>query len=135
MKPIKRSTAWKLHRGVIGPRTIYCTGLSSPEEYVAKAKALGLDFVIFLEDFAALKPSGFENLKADCRRLSTETFWPCPALLIRTPTATTSISLATRSSCLLPLLTDRTGKRFKVFTPGATVVYVGMQYSYTPAGL
>ena len=48
-------------RGVIGPRTSYSTGVSSPDEYVNKAKQLGLDFIFFLEDFASLKPSGFEN--------------------------------------------------------------------------
>ena len=95
VKSTKRSTAWKMLRGVIGPRTNYSAGVSSPDDYAKKAKELGLDFIVFLEDFAALKSGGFDKLKADCRRLSTETFLPCLAFLTRTPTATTSTSLAT----------------------------------------
>jgi hypothetical protein len=74
------TTAWKLHQGVIGPRTTYSTGLSTPEEYVAKARALQMDFIVFLEDMARLKPDGFESLKRDCRRLSTADFLAIPGV-------------------------------------------------------
>ena len=46
------TTAWKSFRGVIGPRTRYSSGESTPEEYVVRAKAAGMSFLIFLEDFA-----------------------------------------------------------------------------------
>ena len=74
------TTAWKLHRGVIGARTTYSIGASTPEEYVQKARAAGLDFIVFLEDMAQLKPNGFESLKRDCRRLSTADFLAIPGV-------------------------------------------------------
>jgi hypothetical protein len=73
------TTEWKLHRGVIGARTRYSTGTSTPEQYVTRARAAGLDFIVFLEDMAQLKPDGFEQLKRDCRRLSTAEFLAIPA--------------------------------------------------------
>ena len=78
--PIAYTTAWKLHQGIIGPRTTYSSGASTPDEYVAQAKQAGLDFLIFLEDFAALKPGGFERLEADCRRLSDGAFLAVPGI-------------------------------------------------------
>jgi len=74
------TTVWKLHRGVIGPRTTYSIGASTPDEYVQKARAAGLDFIVFLEDMAQLKPDGFENLKRDCGRLSTADFLAIPGV-------------------------------------------------------
>lgn len=79
-KPAAYTTQWKLHRGIIGPRTAYSTGTSTADEYVQKAKAAGLDFVVFLEDFANLQPEGFEKLKSDCRRLSTPEFLAVPGV-------------------------------------------------------
>ncbi len=75
-----QTTAWKLHRGVIGPRTTWSTGVSTPDQYVAAARAAGLDFIVFLDEFAALKPGGFESLKADCRRLTTGDFLALPGV-------------------------------------------------------
>ena len=97
VKSTKRSTAWKMLRGVIGPRTTYSAGVSSPDDYVKKAKELGLDFIVFLEDFAALKSGGFDKLKRTAAASRPRLSWPCPAFLTRTPTATTSTSSATPS--------------------------------------
>ena len=80
VKAVGETTAWKLHRGLVGPRTTYSSGASSPEEYVRKARAAGLDFVVFLEDFAALKADGFRRLKQDCRRLSSTDFLAVPGI-------------------------------------------------------
>ncbi len=74
------TTAWKLHRGVIGARTSYSVGRSTPEEYAQKARAAGLDFIVFLEEMAQLKPDSFESLKRDCRRLSTADFLAIPGV-------------------------------------------------------
>jgi hypothetical protein len=136
VKLIKRSTTWKLHRGVIGPRTIYSTGVSSPDEYVAKAKAIGLDFVVFLEDFASLKPSNFENLKADCRRLSTETFLALPGFSYQNTDGNHEYIFSDSIKFPSTLLMDRDGKRLLVYVPldgpsvGAPNDYMGLHYSY-----
>lgn len=79
-RPVSYTTAWKLHRGVIGPRTTCSSGSSTPDEYVRKARAAGLDFIVFLDDFASLNPGGFEQLKRDCRRLSTADFLAVPGV-------------------------------------------------------
>ena len=134
--PIERSTAWKMHRGVIGPRTTYSSGTSSPEEYVAKAKALGLDFIILLEDFATLKSSGFENLKNDCHRLSTGTFLALPGFSYQNTDGNHEYIFSDSLKLPSSLLTDRTGKRLKVHVPLENTMdsYVGIHYSYTLLG-
>ena len=64
----------KVFRGVIGPRTTHSTGRSTPAEYVAKAKALGHDFIVFLEDFEHLTPQGFDALLKECEELTDGSF-------------------------------------------------------------
>ena len=65
---------YRLFRGVIGPRTTYSTGRSTPAEYVAKAKALGHDFIVFLEDFSHLTPEAFAALQGECAALTDKNF-------------------------------------------------------------
>ncbi|MCC6579254.1 MAG: hypothetical protein IT440_02345 [Phycisphaeraceae bacterium] len=77
---IQFKSGWKHYRGLIGARTTYSTGQSTPDEYVAKARAAGLDFIVFLEDFAALKDQAFDHLKEDCKRLSTPDFLVVPGI-------------------------------------------------------
>jgi hypothetical protein len=137
VQPIKRSTAWKMHHGVIGPRTSYSTGISSPDEYVAKAKQLGLDFIFFLEDFAAMKPGGFENLKEDCRRLSTETFLAMPGFSYQNTDGNHEYIFGDSVKLPSALLADRTGKRLKVYyapPDNPQGYYVGIYYSYSLLG-
>lgn len=71
-------TGYRRFRGVVGPRTVYSGGSSTVEDYVRRAKELGLDYIAFLEDFARLSPEDFERLRADCRRVTDATFkaWP-----------------------------------------------------------
>ena len=68
--------------GVIGPRTRYSSGKASADEWAAKAKTLGLAYLVFLEDFAHLSPGDFEKLKADCTRLSSPQFAAIPGFTI-----------------------------------------------------
>lgn len=68
--------------GLIGPRTTYSSGKVKPEQWVEKAKACGLTWVVFLEEFDRLPPDGFEKLKADCTRLSTPRFAAIPGFTI-----------------------------------------------------
>jgi len=71
-------TAYHLYRGVIGPRTTLSSGKSTPQEFIARAKKLGHDFIVFLEDFTALSASNYEKLRDICREASDESFtaWP-----------------------------------------------------------
>ena len=68
--------------GVIGPRTRYSTGKATADEWVAAAKARGLAFVVFLEDFPHLTKAKFDRLKADCTRLSSASFEAIPGFAI-----------------------------------------------------
>lgn len=67
-------SAPRLFRGVVGPRTTYSTGTSTPQEYVDRAKSLGHDFVVFLEEFERLSLDAFERLRAECTRLTDDSF-------------------------------------------------------------
>ncbi len=77
---VKYATGFKFFRGIIGPRTTHSSGQSTPEQYVTRARAAGYDFLVFLEDFGALQPGGFDALKADCKRLSDGTFLAIPGI-------------------------------------------------------
>ena len=102
---------------------------------MAKAKVLGLDFIVFLEDFATLKPSGFENLKADCRRLSTETFLALPGFSYQNTDGNHEYIFSDSIQFPSSVLTDRTGKRLKVFAPLECLSsYMGLHYSYSLLG-
>jgi len=68
--------------GVIGARTRYSSGQATADEWVAKAKANGLSFLVFLEEFRQLTPDKFARLKADCTRLSTPDFAAIPGFTI-----------------------------------------------------
>jgi hypothetical protein len=116
------TSAWKSFKGVIGPRSSYSSGASTPEQYVAAAKAAGLDFVVFLEDFAALKPGGFEALKADCRRLSDGAFLALPGITYENVDGNHEFAFGKHLKLPSAMLLDPTGKRFKAMTdPGPTL--------------
>ncbi len=65
-------------RGLIGARTAYSVGAGAVADYVAQAKAAGLDFLVFLEDFKALDAAKLEALKADCEAHTSENFFAVP---------------------------------------------------------
>jgi hypothetical protein len=109
------TTAWKMHRGIIGPRTIYSTGQSTPDEYAAKAKAAGMDFIVFLEDFANLKEDGFNKLKADCRRLSGGGFLAVPGITYQNTDGNNEYAFGNYIKMPSSLLLSSDGKRFKVY--------------------
>jgi len=116
------TTAWKSFKGVIGPRTTHSSGQSTPEEYVTRAKAAGVDFVIFLEDFASLKPGGFEALKVECRRLSGGSFLALPGITYENVDGNHEFAFGKHLKLPSARLLDATGKRFKAMTdPGPTL--------------
>lgn len=72
----------KAFPGVIGARTRYSTGKATAEEWVQAARSQGLAYLVFLEDFRALSPEEFAQLKADCARLSSGEFTAIPGFTI-----------------------------------------------------
>jgi len=72
----------KAFPGVIGARTRYSSGKATAEEWVQAARAQGLAYLVFLEDFRTLSPEEFAQLKADCVRLSSAEFTAIPGFTI-----------------------------------------------------
>jgi hypothetical protein len=70
------------YRGQIGARTRYSTGKATVPEWVAAAKAQGLSFLVFLEEFAELSSDEFAKLKADCVAASSREFTALPGFTI-----------------------------------------------------
>ncbi len=68
--------------GAIGARSRYSGGKATADEWAAAAKAKGLAFVVFLEDFRRLSAADFARLKADCARLSSPEFAAVPGFAI-----------------------------------------------------
>ncbi|NUQ61551.1 MAG: hypothetical protein HUU20_03625 [Pirellulales bacterium] len=131
-RTVPYTTAWKSFRGVVGPRTCNSSGESTPEEYVAKAKAAGLDFLVFLEDFAALKAGGFESLKADCARLSDGAFLALPGITYENADGNHEFAFGRHLKLPSAKLLAQGGKRFLAMTdPGATLDLVWL---YTLCG-
>jgi len=119
---VQYDTAWKSFRGIIGPRTSHSSGKSTPEEYVDQAKKAGFDFIVFLEDFAALKPGGFEALKAECRKLSDGKFLAIPGITYENVDGNHEFAFGKYLKMPSAMLLDATGKRFRAMTdPGPTL--------------
>lgn len=66
--------------GIFGAHTSYSDGKSTVEEYVKSAKEAGLRFIVFADPIGKLTPEKLEQLKADCRACSDETFYACPGM-------------------------------------------------------
>lgn len=62
----------KIYRGLIGIKSAYSTGQGSVAEYAAAAQQVGLDFIVFMEDFSRLTPDKLKALKADCAKNSND---------------------------------------------------------------
>ena len=59
-----------LFKGLIGAQTSLSGGQGTVADYAAAARAAGLDFLVFLEDFANLSDAELNQLKADCAQNS-----------------------------------------------------------------
>ena len=112
VKTIVYATAFKSFKGIIGPRTSYSSGQSTPEQYVTRARAAGYDFVIFLEEYAALRPGGFDALKADCRRLSDGSFLAIPGITYQNTDGNNEFAWGKHLKLPSALLLGPDGKRF-----------------------
>jgi len=67
-------------RGILGAKTALSDGAGSVEEYVASSKAAGLSFIVFNESLEKMAAEKLEQLKAECKRLSTDSFYACPGV-------------------------------------------------------
>jgi len=62
----------KIFRGLIGAETSLSGGSGTVADFARTAREAGLDFVVFLEDFASLTPQKLETLKAEVNKQSTD---------------------------------------------------------------
>jgi hypothetical protein len=68
--------------GVIGARSSYGGGQATVAQWVDAARAAGLTFLVFLDEFTKLTPQTLEALSRECRELSTDTFTAVPGFVI-----------------------------------------------------
>ncbi|HEY3417403.1 MAG TPA: hypothetical protein VGM23_11020, partial [Armatimonadota bacterium] len=73
----------KSFRGMLGARSAISGGKGSVKEWAAAARAAGLSFLGFAEDFAQLTPQKVEQLNADCAANSADDLQLIPGYLIK----------------------------------------------------
>ncbi len=66
--------------GILGAHSSYSDGHGSVAEYVKAAKAAGLSYIVFTDPLELLTPQKLENLKSDCKKHSSESFYACPGV-------------------------------------------------------
>jgi hypothetical protein len=66
--------------GLIGARTALSSGTGTVADYVAAAKAAGLQFIVFLEDSLKMDQAKWDKLVAECAAASDKTFAAVPGL-------------------------------------------------------
>lgn len=71
-KAVPAISKGRLYRGLLGARTVLSGGRSTMEEYAAAARRAGLDFLIFMEDFASLTEAELRELDGLCEAHSGE---------------------------------------------------------------
>ena len=69
--------------GIIGIHSTLSTGKDAPEAYIAKAREMGLDFLLFTEDLASMTPDKWKQLKAICEKRSDKRFLAMPGIEYR----------------------------------------------------
>lgn len=69
-------------RGVVGARTRHSTGSADVAEWARQAKAVGLDYLVFLEEFTEMTHEGLETLKRECAAVSDDAFLAVPGYVI-----------------------------------------------------
>ena len=131
---VKYATGFKFYKGIIGPRTTHSSGQSTPEQYVTRAKAAGYDFVIFLEDFAALKPGSFDALKADCKRLSDGSFLALPGLTYENTDGNHEFAWSKYLKLPSAKLLGPDGKRFRAMAADGEGSTTDLSWLYTLCG-
>lgn len=114
-------TEYRRFRGVVGPRTRYSGGRSTVDDYVKRAKELGLDYIAFLEDFERLSAEDFERLCADCRRVTDATFKAWPGYTIKNGDGNPEFCFGDEPIYPGRIYLTPDGKRFNRGTPGRNI--------------
>ncbi|HEY3396420.1 MAG TPA: hypothetical protein VGM19_02065 [Armatimonadota bacterium] len=70
--------------GLIGARTTYSGGKSTVAEYAQAARALGLQYLVFLEDFETLKDDQWDKFKQECEAHSDDKLILIPGIRLQT---------------------------------------------------
>ncbi|HEY3397551.1 MAG TPA: hypothetical protein VGM19_07835 [Armatimonadota bacterium] len=119
--------------GVIGARSTYSSGTASVDQWVAEAKRQKLSFLVFLEDFSRLSPQRFDQLKADCKRLTDKNFAAIPGFTIDDEVGNHYFYFGTTFPYPDQKFLDHTGKFFVARDPevNQTDPYVKGQLSMT----
>ncbi len=78
--PPKNGTIFK---GLIGARSAFSDGKGTVQDYKDAAIKAGLDFVIFMENFESLTKEKYEQLVAECKKLSDSKVKLIPGFTIR----------------------------------------------------
>lgn len=65
---------------IIGARSNHAGGANTVKQWVAAAKAAGLDAIVFLDPLESTNQAAFDALKADCAAATNDEFWACPGL-------------------------------------------------------
>jgi len=73
-----------IYKGVIGVKTNYSGYEGTVEEYAKTAENLGLNFLIFMEDFDKIDEDIFEKLVEDCKKYSSNKIKLFPGYTIKT---------------------------------------------------
>lgn len=81
-QPVPAPPVLPAREGLIGARTRYSSGQGTVAEWIAAAKAKGLSFLVFLEDFRALSKTSFEALKRECAASTDTDFAAIPGFTI-----------------------------------------------------
>jgi hypothetical protein len=68
----------KVFKGIVGVQTELSGGKGKVEDYARIARSLGLDFIVFLEDFANLPRERWEELVKECEAVSGKDFLAVP---------------------------------------------------------
>ncbi|MCL5674922.1 MAG: hypothetical protein M1501_04180 [Candidatus Omnitrophica bacterium] len=61
-----------LYRGLIGVKTTFSTGKNTVRQYAQEAQKLGLNFLVFMDNFSQLTPVKFKQLKEECKKYSND---------------------------------------------------------------
>lgn len=69
--------------GVIGTQTVLSGGHGTVEDWVKEARARGLSYIVFLEDFANLSPEKLAQLRSECARMTDANFAAVPGFRIQ----------------------------------------------------
>ena len=67
-------------RGLVGVRSSHSGGASTVAEYVAAAKAAGLNFLVFCDPLENLTAEKLAALREDCKNNSSDDFYCCPGI-------------------------------------------------------